>query len=491
MSPRATAVLAVIALALGAFVWFHEIRGASQRQAAQDEANRVHAGVESDAIAAIELVTRDAVPARFERRDGRWWVASPVEDLADASALDAIAHALANLPRMDEIESEEDLEAFDLGERARVVRFESGGETKGLRIGRGTPVGGAVYVARLSDEAIATVEKYRLNPLDKDFDDLRERRLFDFGAGEVRTLRIAWSEAGGSTEVALARDDGGDWQMGTPVAGRADQQTLRELLSDLSFLRAKHFVDDPGEDVRARLEPPVLTLYWSRDVDHLERRARIGGEYEGGRLIEAPNGRLFTIDAERLDDFPRSVSAYRDKTVAELDVSRARGLELDLESESPDVAPLHVEATLEEAGWESSEPAIDPERAGDIVRALSSLRALDIAADEMGPAERAGLGLEPARARIRVTDSAPGGADAAVLAEIALGRLDADRGLFAQRSGDPIVYLLPATLAHELPVSREAFEREFAAGATDEGEPGGDGADPSEPVDPLEGIELP
>lgn len=492
MSPRTTAALAVVALLLGAFVWFYEIAGEPGRQAALDDAKRVTPGVEADAIDAIELVTKDAVPARFERREGRWWVAEPLEDLGDASALDAIAHALATLPREGEVSSDEGLDAFGLGERARVVRFDVDGEEKGLRIGRETPVGGNVYVARLDDDAIGYVEKYRLNPLDKAFDDLRERRLFDFGAGEIRTLRIAWPEASGTTEVALARDDAGDWQLGAPVQGRADQQTLRDLLSDLSFLRARSFVDAPTDEVRALLEEPLVTLYWSGDADHLERSARIGGVFEGGRLIEAANGRIFTIDPARVEDFPRSVSAYRDKTLASLDVSDARGLTLELASEQPDGAPLRVEATLGDGGWESAEPAIDAARAAEVVRALSSLRATDIAADEMGEAELASLGLAPPRARIRVLDGPPDASDAEILADVSLGRLDAERGLFAQRAGDTIVYVLPASAADELPLSREAFERDFAEGSADDAGMVEDAdAEAESAADPLEGIDLP
>ena len=493
MNPRTTGLLALVAAILGGFIYFYEIEGESARQAARDDEKRLHPGLDADDVDAIELTTEEGVKARFERQGGRWRVVLPISGGADATALDAIAHALTSLPAEGSVASSGGRGQYGLGEDARTVYFEIAGESKGLRIGRSTPVGGHVYVARLDDDdeadQVAYVQSYRLNAFKRSLDDLRDRRLFGFNAGEVRRFRISWPAAGGEIEVALSRDELGEWQMSAPAAGRADQQTVRELLSDLSFLRAKGFVDERTDAVDVALANPAITFYWTLVDDQIERRARIGGDFEEGRLVEGPSGDLHIIDALRMDDFKRTVGDYRFKMLSEFEVARARRLILEFADEGE--GPLRVEAGLVEAGWVGGQPRIDPDRASDLVRELASLRAAEIIADEMGEDELASLGLSPPRVTIRIEDRAELDEATQVLAEVAIGRLDEDRGLFGQRIGEEMVFVLPLSVADEIPNSREVFSNDFevrsgdAAEADEELDPDVLGADP------LEGVEIP
>lgn len=491
MNPRTTGLLALIALGLGAFVLFYEIEGDVARQAADEEAKRIHAGLEPAELDAIELVTLDGESVRFERRDGLWEIVSPIVARADETALDSIANALVNMPREGDVGAGGSLDGFGLGADAQTIRFEVAGEIRGLRIGRSTPVGGHRYVARLADDAVAYVASYRVNAFNRNLDDLRDRRIFRFEAGDVRTLRVGWPAGGDGEEleVALARDDAGGWHLGAPEVGPADDQVVRDLLSDLAYLRAAGFPEIPvGAEVEGRdasveqaLAQTAVRFHWTVDGAHLERTARIAGEVDGQRLVEAPDGRHYWIPAERLEDFPRRIVAYRFKRLSSFEVSAARRLELAFsgegegEAEGNDPMGLSVVAVLEETGWSSSEPSIDPDRTTRMIRALASLDATDIVADEMGPNERASLGLLPARARFRVEGGATADPAAEVLADVSIGRLDPDRGLFAMRADRPTIFLLAPELAEDLPTSALRYRSDFVvvpadedAGASDE-----------------------
>jgi hypothetical protein len=512
MNPRTTGLLALVAVILGGFIYFYEIGGESARQALRDDEKRIYPGLEADQIDAIELTTEEGIEARFERREGRWSVVSPISGRADGTALDAMSAALSGLSRKGGVASPDGLSQFGLGEEARTVYFEVAGESKGLRVGRSTPVGGHVYVTRLvedsagsrnvddsSDEnsdykndnndVVAFVERYRINAFKRSLDDLRDRSIAGFDAGEVRTLRISWPGAGGEVEIAMARDESGDWQMGVPATGRADQQTVRELLSDLSFLNAKGFVDERTDATALALVDSAVTFHWTVAGDHLERRMRIAGEFEEGLLVEGPSGELYTIDALRLDDFKRGVSDYRFKLLSEFEVARARRLILEFVEEGEE--PMRVEARLGEAGWAGTESRIDPNRASDLVRALASLRAVDIIADEMGPNELASLGLSPPRVRVRIEDRAEPDEETRVLADVAIGRLDEDRGLFGQRVGEGVVFVLPASTIDEIPHSRDAFMNDFEIRSGEAAEIGEELDPEILGADPLEGVEIP
>ena len=47
MNPRSTAILFVVALLLGAFVYFYEIEGEPDRREAEESSRRVFAGIEA------------------------------------------------------------------------------------------------------------------------------------------------------------------------------------------------------------------------------------------------------------------------------------------------------------------------------------------------------------------------------------------------------------------------------------------------------------
>jgi len=484
MNPRTTLVLAVVAALLGAFIWLHEIGGEAARQSEQDDAKRLHPGIGSGDIEAIAFTTRDGVDARFERRDGRWRLVAPVDAPADPTALDAIAGALVNLPREGRVEQPGDLGQYDLGDEARVVRFEVAGETRGIRIGRTTPVGGHRYVSRLADDEVAYVATYRLNALDRDLVDLRDRRIFGFEAADVVGLELSWPEGA----VELERDEAGDWRMTVPVVAPADASRIRELLSDLSFLRARSFIDEPDADeqVDAASQERALELRWTlrapddaTDGDPVEqtREIRIGGRVGEGLLLARSDGRLYTIAPERLEDFDRSVNAYRDKTLSSFALDRAGRLELDLDDESGE-SRASITAVLGEGGWTrleaasegSAEPALDPEAISELVRTLAELRAADIVAEEMGEAELASLGLAPPRALLRVAERGDLDAESQLLGEVVLGRYDAERGIFARRTDRPTVYVLDPELADVLPLSWRAFEDRYSTAGVGSGE---------------------
>ena len=105
-----------------------------------------------------------------------------------------------------------------------------------------------------------------------------------------------------------------------------------------------------------------------------------------------------------------------------------------------------------------------PGKASQLVSELSALRAEDVAADAMGEAERAALGLAPPRAVLRVLGKPNAGhADGAVLADVQLGLSQPDGRIPAQRAGEPVVYWLAASAKESLPVSLAAFRASFVA----------------------------
>ncbi|MBD1924071.1 DUF4340 domain-containing protein [Microcoleus sp. FACHB-831] len=97
---RTTLILILLALGLGGFVYFYEIQGAAQREAAQAKQNKIFS-FEEDQIQSL-IVRSEETTLRFERADGkaadksklsRWQMKEP----SDEPASDAVVSYLLDL----------------------------------------------------------------------------------------------------------------------------------------------------------------------------------------------------------------------------------------------------------------------------------------------------------------------------------------------------------------------------------------------------------
>jgi hypothetical protein len=459
MNLRTTGLLALVALGLGAFVYFYEIEGETSREAARESEKRIFADVEADAIDSLALTTTDGVAARFERREGSWLVVSPIEGRGDAMALDAITSALAQLARVGRVKSAAgDLAQFGLGPDARIVRFEVAGSSHSLRIGSATPVGGNVYVAADEGNDVVFVESYRLNAMKHALTDLRDRRIVNLDEEALQKLSVTWPEDGVTSTVALERDGEGDWQIRAPISVRADQQTVRELISNLDYLQATGFLDERTPAVLAALRETALELSWTERAASdpadaaaaAERHLRIAGLVDGSRVVESGGG-LYLLAPERLADFARGLDDYRDKQLAELAPDALAKIDLTF------AGGASVELVRAASGWSAVDREVEPDAVSALAETLASLRAKAVVADEMGDAELASVGLAPPAVRIRLELEAK----TTTPIELELGRLDPDRGLFARRASSPLVYVLAASLAEALPLDLATFEQRY------------------------------
>ena len=460
MNPRTTAILFLVAATLGAFVYFYEVRGGEQRKDAEALAKRLFPGIEAEAITELVLTTGDGGRARLERRDEGWQLVEPVRFPADEFEVDAMASALAQISSEAVYEDPQPPEVYGLGEGAQQIEFAAGEARHRLRIGDKTPMGGNSYASREGSDDVYAVRTYRVSALSKSLDDLRDKRVLRFDTDSVRRLVARWRDGG----VVLERD-GDAWRIVEPVEGRADQGTVRRVLSSLSFLRATGFVDEERPDAETGLDEPELRVELSlAPGEEGGEPERIGlamaREQDGERLVRGQRDTIYRVPAARIEDVPREVAAWRFKELARFPVTDAERVELLFQPEGAE--PVTVTLSRGEAGWSSAPEEMAPDRIENLVDELSELEAEDILADAMGAEERRGLGLDPPRVTIRVY--AGQGDEEKRVAEVQLGSYRGSKGVVAQTPGDPTVYQLARSVAEFVPVSLDAFRNRFLAG---------------------------
>lgn len=475
MSWRNTLVLLAVAVLLGAGIWLSN-RRESEQQEAEEQAKRLFGALEAGQVEWVALTTSDGREARLARQEGAWRMTGPVDFPADPTAADAIAGALARLTSEAVIEDPEPPAVYGLGEGVRIVRFAAKGQEHELRLGKKTPVGSSHYAATGAGEGapVYTVAAFATTAFDKALDDLRERRPLRFEREAVTRIEADWT---GGRAVVEKQD--GRWKLVEPFAGEADEDTIETLLSDLAFLRAAGFVDEPPPPAEVGLDAPeyrVVLIGTAAEGKPAPRwELAIGSVIEpNARAGKAAEPALYKIPVDRFEKLPKKVEAFRFKQLSQFVASDAERFELIF----PDLAAARqgasevvtITGTRTDEGWETTPEPMAAGLAARMVAELSRLDAAGIAADEVGPQELAGLGLSPPHATIRVygkpeVPEGTAGADegaAALLADLQLGVQDGDR-IIARRADRPTIFRLDAAKAEDVPVSLEAFRNRFVS----------------------------
>jgi hypothetical protein len=464
MNPRTTGILLLIAAALGAFVYFYEIRGEEGRREAEARQKRLFPDVEAEAVEWLALTSSDGQAVRAERREKGWQIVEPLAFPGDEFALDGMASALAQLASEAVYEDPQSSEVYGLDDEGREVGFAAGGEEHALRTGDKTPMGGNSYASVVGEKAVYAVPSFRVNSLRKAFEDLRDKRILDFDTSTVERLGVSWTDG----RVDLVRREG-EWRLSAPVEGAADAGTVKDLLSDLSFLRASGFEDEPPPDAETGLDRPAfaveLGLAPAAPVEGGGEPRRlafaVGREVvDAERFVRAAQPSLYRIPAERLDDFPREVIDYRFKQLAEFEVGNAERVELGFSSKEGET--MLITATRHEGAWRSVPEPMEPGKIARLVEELSRLEANDILAERVGPEELRELELDPANVTLLAYGQGEGEQEVR-LAEVRLGALRGSRGIVAQTGENPTLFQLDLDLAEHIPVSFEAFRNRFLA----------------------------
>jgi hypothetical protein len=464
MNPRNTALLFLLAAALGVFVYLYEIRGGEQRKEDAATAKRLYPGVDAQAVEWIALTSSDGKAVEVERSEGRWKITKPLAALGDPVALDGMASALAEVQSEATIDAPQAPEVYGLGEGAKVVRFRAKGEERTLRLGKRTPVGPNTYASAGDATKVFTVPTYRASSFDRAFDDLRERRILRFDQSAIEALEVGFR----GERVAAEREDR-VWRLTAPIAGPGDETTIEKLLGDASFLRAEGFLDDATPDAAVGLDAPEVTLSM-RARPATEGAAPATFEMKMGpplagdekhRAVRGGDGTLYKVAVERIVDVPRSVVAYRFKDVAKFVATDAQRIELTFHDPG---APQPVVANLvrsDTAGWKWDGGELVSGKPTRLVAELSRLRAEDILSDAASAAQQAELGLAPPAAIVRVF-GAKTAQDEPVLAEIRLGRTD-ESGIVASSGAGDAVYRLGRELRDHLPTSLAVWREKFVS----------------------------
>lgn len=395
---RSTLALLVVAVGLGAYIYFVERH---RDPASAPEPNEALFTFDADDVRELEVRAEDGGVTELRQDDGVWRIVAPVEAAADDVSATSLAATLSSLEinRVLE-EGPVNLEPFGLEAPAIEigVAAEDGDGRQRLLIGDETPTGSDRYAKLDASDRVFLIPGYHRTTLNKTTFDLRDKTLLDFDRDALDRFEVV----SGERTIGFARD-GDDWRLAEPLEAAADFGTVEGLIGSLGSGRMRAVasespdaLDDYGLDAPAH----AVSLHAGSATATLH----VGAEAEEGTYYahDAARPLVFTVDATLVTNLEREADEYRRKNLFAFRAFNASRLEIE---RGDDTVVFEKRAAPEdgedaEDTWELAAPesgSVPHDAMDDLLSKLSGLRAASFVASR----EDSGIGPEQLAATVR------------------------------------------------------------------------------------------
>lgn len=438
MSFKTTIIVAVLAIALGAFVYFYEIKGGEERREAEQQAKKIFL-FEDDQVKGLTLAHSGEEIVLAKAEDGEWTITRPIETEADESTVDGLVRNLKNA-ETDRIvaDSTADLGAFGLDEPEAKVSLLLGEErTDTLCIGDKSPTGSYVFAKMSGSDEVFTTRSSLLNNVKKEVFDLRDKRVLGFEKDEVEKLEL---KQRGKPLFVLSKI-GSEWQMEQPLEVQGDRSEVDKILNKLKQGKAKAFETEKAEELKSYgLDKPdvVVTLWLGKDK--AKKLLKIGDAKDPNRYYAKDEARdpIFTVDSTFVAALRKDLFDLRDKKIVRFPRSRINKIEL-VYADSSIVCQKDTSGN-----WRVTAPVVQKAKKwkmSGILSDIEMLKAEEFVAEKATDLARYGLDEPQIVAKLWE--------DREILAQLSLGKAKGGR-VYAQARDKEAIYLVADRIVEKL-----------------------------------------
>jgi hypothetical protein len=370
MRNRNLIILALIVVALGAYIYFHE-RHLPTTGERRDKADTLFPDLERDEVAGLEIRNTHGT-FRIVKRGERWHLVEPIEFPADESSVSSLLGSLESL-KAERTLTEDDVDPKSYGLDAPSITVKAStadGSTSSLEVGDEAALGSNRAVRRNGESSVNLVSGWFVRDLDKPLDGWRSRDVVEITDDDVASLTVL----AGTNRIQLVRQ-AESWHLLEPLDDIADQDHVRNLIADLDALRVEEFLDDPPPAAELGLEPPAyqVTILRSADGDPIKLEFGSHRELDGRTQIACRRNAEdpFWVDNRAAIRLAKAPVRWRSTKVAAFDTWDAERLTITAGGRS---------ASLErkEGMWTAPDGGeVDYGSVQDRLAALAALEAVD------------------------------------------------------------------------------------------------------------------
>jgi len=312
---RKTIILVLIAIALGAYVYFYEIKGGEERDKEKEIAEKLF-NFEKDSVNYINIKSPKGNFEFNKTMDG-WQIEQPVKTLADNSPINSLLSSLSTSKKERTISIKPDEKnQFGLGFRAIHVSFkDKAGNENSIAIGDETNIGSNVYVSS-TDTVVHLVGKGLKTNADKSLFDWRDKKAIHFEKNDIREFTLTNPEG----RFTFAKE-GSDWKIIKPIETKAEKSTVDAVLNKLENGQIKSVVDEEGKNLsKYNLNRAAYSIELLSGVE--KAKTTISFSEAKDNVAYGKDGvrpHIFMVDSNFVKPFNKDLFGFREKKILDFD----------------------------------------------------------------------------------------------------------------------------------------------------------------------------
>ncbi len=249
---RNTLIVLLIALALGAYVYFYEMKSGKGRD--EEETSKPAFTFKSEDVAAINLISNNQTIA-LETNGKDWTITQPVKTNADQTAVESLLSGVASATIDRSLVMTPSLQAASGVAQPAVtieVKLKNGTQHK-LLLGRKDPTDAGVYAQIDQNPNVLLLPASLVTSAVKTLNDLRAKEMTTLLQGDVTSFTIKNQ----NLTFAAERSSENKWLIKEPAA-RKDQEADTSKPFSLLSTTASEVIDSPDDKIKALLAKPMV-----------------------------------------------------------------------------------------------------------------------------------------------------------------------------------------------------------------------------------------
>ena len=248
MNWRTTLILAVVVLAVFAYLRFFEMKQPSTGEARRQAQNVVN--FDRSKVDGIIIQNGDE-KIEIRRRDNKWRLEIPIKDQADGALVENLLSDLetwqkeGTIPAKDIDADKSKLNEYGLNRPKLKLKLIGSDRPPEILFGKDAALEGRMYVRFENSKETFLAKQSVKKDIDKKAEEFRDKKLTDVTTAQVR--RIALKTPAGEMELEKKGDH---WDIVKPLRARADDEKVGDLIAQVTTARIQQFVADDHGDLR-------------------------------------------------------------------------------------------------------------------------------------------------------------------------------------------------------------------------------------------------
>ncbi len=325
MKPRNTLLLLLLTAAVGAYLYFYEIKGGEEREKEKTAAGKL-IDIKRDSVTAI-TIRPDGV--ELKKVGTTWELTAPVQYQADDGTISTLLSSLESAQRdqKDITTSRADYAGYGLEPaRAELIVRHDKGEQDTLYLGDSNVTSTMVYARVNSDPEVVLTNNGLSNNAKKSLLDWRNKDLLNFDNNAANRLLLTTPK----NRFELKKENG-KWQMVSPIKAAADESKISSLLSRVRYGRINEFMAEQINDAKQYgLDKPAYEFTVFFGANDAQKAVNFGKKDGANYYAHDPaRPQVFKVDTSLVKDLNVSVMDLRNKKVAEFENWNADYVELN------------------------------------------------------------------------------------------------------------------------------------------------------------------